>query len=191
MKLVLLRHGRTEANEKRLYCGFTDVPLSARGREELLELKKRAVYPDVSGMLKITSGMRRADETLELLFEVQPDVRISGLREMNFGRFEMHSYDELKEEADYQAWILDADGEIPAHGGESARQFRRRVLSAADGICGDALVICHGGVIAALMQAWFPEENKNMYQWQPAGGLGYVVEIQDNKYSYSHVSAEN
>ena len=28
MKILLLRHGITEANEKHLYCGSTDLPLS-------------------------------------------------------------------------------------------------------------------------------------------------------------------
>ena len=28
MRILLLRHGITEANEKHLYCGSTDLPLS-------------------------------------------------------------------------------------------------------------------------------------------------------------------
>jgi cysteine desulfurase/selenocysteine lyase len=35
--LLLLRHSLTEANERRIYCGSTDSPLSERGRRELLE----------------------------------------------------------------------------------------------------------------------------------------------------------
>ena len=30
--LYLLRHSLTEANERRLYCGWTDLPLSPAGR---------------------------------------------------------------------------------------------------------------------------------------------------------------
>ena len=32
MKILLLRHGLTEANERHLYCGSTDLPLSQIGR---------------------------------------------------------------------------------------------------------------------------------------------------------------
>ena len=31
MRILLLRHGITEANEKHLYCGSTDLPLSPAG----------------------------------------------------------------------------------------------------------------------------------------------------------------
>ena len=40
MKLILLRHGITEANEKRLYCGATDIGLSETGKAALLLRKK-------------------------------------------------------------------------------------------------------------------------------------------------------
>lgn len=36
MKLILIRHGKTEANEKHLYCGSTDVSLSESGIKELI-----------------------------------------------------------------------------------------------------------------------------------------------------------
>ena len=190
MKLILLRHGRTEANERRLYCGASDVPLSPRGREELLELKGRVAYPDTNGLQLVTSGMKRADETLELLFGVRPDVRERGFCEMNFGRFEMHSYDELKNDADYQAWIMNEDGTMPTPGGESSAQFRKRVFAAADALRGDTLVVCHGGVIAALMQRWFPDEGNNMYQWQPDSGQGYCVALDIGRSSYACIARE-
>jgi len=43
MKLILIRHGKTEANEKHLYCGSTDIPLSDGGKAELIE--KNGVSP--------------------------------------------------------------------------------------------------------------------------------------------------
>ena len=40
---------------------------------------------------------------------------------------------------------------------------------------GDTVLVTHGGVIAAIMEAVFPGEGKNRYQWQPRPGYGYVV----------------
>lgn len=177
MKLVLIRHGRTEANARRLYCGASDLPLTAEGRAELEALRARANYPDVRGLLKVSSGLRRADETMEILFGAAPELRAPGFREMDFGRFELKSYAELRDDPEYQAWIMDESGDLPTPGGESARAFRARVYAAADALDRDALVLCHGGVIAALMARWFPEEARNLYQWQPDGGLGYAVEL--------------
>ena len=34
MRIYLIRHGKTEANERRLYCGSTDLPLSRQGAAE-------------------------------------------------------------------------------------------------------------------------------------------------------------
>ena len=186
-----MRHGRTQANERRLYCGASDLCLSAGGRAELEELRGRVRYPSPEGLLRVSSGMRRADETMALLFALEPEARLEGLREMNFGRFELHSYEELKAEADYQAWISDASGTVSTPGGESSAEFRARVFAAADGLQQDALVVCHGGVIAALMARWFPEVGKNMYQWQPGFGLGYVVELEGAQRRFVPLLPEN
>ena len=35
MTIYLIRHGKTLANERRLYCGSTELSLSEQGREEL------------------------------------------------------------------------------------------------------------------------------------------------------------
>ena len=190
MKLVLLRHGRTAANEARLYCGATDVALSEAGRAQLMLRRERVRYPEVDGMLRVTSGMLRADETLRILFDAEPELRLPGLREMNFGRFEMHSYEQLKGDADYQKWIMDASGEVSTPGGESKRGFHLRVNAAFDALRQDALVVCHGGVIAARMGQLFPQENKNLYQWQPDSGLGYVLEEKGGAWSYTTIGEE-
>ena len=42
------------------------------------------------------------------------------------------------------------------------------------------MVITHGGVIAAVMEELFPEEQKNRYLWQPKPGHGYA--IRDGRY---------
>ncbi len=190
MRLVLLRHGMTPANEAHLYCGATDVALSARGREQLLARRLRVRYPALDGLIKITSGMLRTDETLQILFGAAPDRREPALREMDFGRFEMRSYLQLKEDADYQRWIADETGAVSTPGGESAAAFHRRVAAAFDALREDALVVCHGGVIAARMGQLFPEEGRNLYQWQPDFGLGYALVLERGAWSYAPIEEE-
>ena len=41
-ELVLVRHGFSEGNEQGLLSGWSDVPLTQRGREELRELRRTA-----------------------------------------------------------------------------------------------------------------------------------------------------
>ncbi|MBP5167526.1 MAG: histidine phosphatase family protein [Oscillospiraceae bacterium] len=190
MKLYLIRHGRTEASEKHLYCGSTDLPLSASGAEEVKRLALQGIYPDMSGCAVYTSGMLRADETLGLILGRVDRAVIPELREMDFGAFEMHSYDELKENTDYIAWISGDNEKNVCPGGESGELMTRRVKIALDRLLSegrDALVVSHGGPIAAIMAMLFPEEGKNRYQWQPSPGRGYAVSADGKSGSYTEI----
>ena len=171
MTIYLIRHGRTEANEKHLYCGSTDLPLSETGREELCKLKY-----DIQNVRFLTSGRLRTNETLRILFGDVPFEADPRFREVDFGSFEMHSYEELKDTPEYQAWLTgDNEANIPPKG-ESGAQMKKRVLEAFSEIKEDTCVITHGGVIAAIMEDRFPDEGKNRYQWQPKNGRGWLID---------------
>lgn len=170
MKIYLIRHGKTPANEQHLYCGSTDVALSEQGIEELCKLKYH-----VSNAEFVTSGMRRTEQTLHGLFgdvEHRVDIRF---REVDFGSFEMHSYAQLKDLPEYQQWIGGDNEQNVPPGGESGAQMKKRVLEAFSQIREDTVIVTHGGCIAAIMESLFPEEGKNRYQWQPENGRGYVI----------------
>ena len=170
MTIYLIRHGKTEANEKHLYCGSTDLSLSVAGREEL-----QNIHYDINNVRFITSGMKRTNETLRIMFGDVPYEVDPRFREVDFGIFEMHSYDELKDSRAYQDWLTgDNEANIPSHG-ESGAQMKVRALEAFSEIKEDICIITHGGVIATIMEHLFPGEGKNRYQWQPKPGHGYVI----------------
>ena len=170
MTIYLIRHGRTEANEKWLYCGSTDLSLSEKGREELAGFSY-----DIPNVRFLTSGMKRTNETLRLLFGDVPYEVDPRFREVDFGIFEMQSYSEIKDTPEFQAWVTgDNEANVP-HGGESGLQMKQRVLEAFADIREDTVLICHGGVIAAIMAHLFPEEHKSRYDWQPKNGKGYCL----------------
>ena len=171
MIIYLIRHGKTEANEKWLYCGSTDLPLSEKGREEL-----RRIHYGIKNVRFLTSGMKRTNETLHILFGDAHYEEDSRFREVDFGIFEMHSYSELKDTPDYQVWCTgDNEANVPPNG-ESGLQMKMRVLEAFSEIRESTVLVCHGGVIAAIMDSLFPEERKTRYAWQPEFGCGYVLE---------------
>ena len=171
MTIYLIRHGKTEANEKHLYCGSTDLPLSDAGKAELQNL-----HYDIENVRFLTSGMKRTNETLRILFGDVPFEVDPRFREVDFGIFEMHSYNQLKDTPEYQVRLAgDNEANIPPSG-ESGVQMKERVLQAFSEIKDDTCIIAHGGVIAAIMEHLFPEEQKNIYQWQPKPGCGYAVE---------------
>lgn len=183
MKLILIRHGNTEANEKHLYCGSTDLPLSEAGRAALAPRP----LPDLPDLRIVTSGLLRCEQTLEALYGDVPHEQDPAFREMDFGVFEMRSYEQMKDEPVYQAWISGDNEANVCPGGESGNQMKARVLEGltrlrADGR--DTLLVTHGGVIAAIMAYLFPEENKNRCQWQPVPGGGYIVDPANESYEH-------
>jgi broad specificity phosphatase PhoE len=187
MKLYLIRHGQTEANARNLYYGSSDLPLNESGVKGILERVNRGIYPPAQGLRRITSGLIRAQQTYKLIYdgldyEVEPDFN-----EMDFGDFEMHSYEELKTWPSYVQWISDYfKNRCP--NGESVEDMRARVYRALDRVLSagrDTLIVCHGGVIVAVMDRLFPNEGKNHYEWQPGSGEGYAVNINGAELSYS------
>ena len=172
MTIYLIRHGKTEANEKHLYCGSTDLPLSTTGTEEL-----QSIRYEIKNVRFLSSGMKRTNETLQILFGDVPYEAEPRFREVDFGIFEMHSYEELKDTPEYRAWLTgDNEKNIPPQG-ESGTQMKKRVLQAFSEITDDTCIITHGGVIATIMEHLFPGEGKNRYEWQPPNGCGYRIRV--------------
>lgn len=186
MTLHLIRHGKTDANEKRLYCGSTDIPLCENGIQELSDLKKQIAYPIAE--LVIVSGLLRTVQTANILFDNPAIIEIPALREICFGDFEMQSYEELKTVPSYQRWISQLNISAPP-GGESRPDFVKRVmrgLSEVESIirsksANNAIIVTHGGVIATIMEFLLPGQ-RDFYDWQPDCGKGLSLCTQSTHY---------
>jgi len=171
--ISLIRHGKTEANEKRLYCGHTDLELSPSGITELRELRKTVRYP--AGDNYVTTGFKRTVSTLYILYGEVDSNTVPELAEYDFGDFEMKSHEELQYLQSYLDWIEDEHASCP--NGESRTAFNARIIDGLEKlktISGKVVCICHGGVAASLMEAIFPGK-KGFYDWQPGFGRGYTV----------------
>ncbi len=185
-RICLIRHGVTEANQKRLYYGSSDIPLSKEGINAIQKLASEGIYPDDDNAKYYTTGMLRTEQTFSLIYGDCKREVLSFLRELDFGDFEMKGYEELKSDPDYQAWIRDTDGTVPPPGGERTCDFRSRVL---DGFAdllkkqreGMIVTVCHGGPIAEILQNAFPDEKASFYQWLPEPGHGYLLTAENGK----------
>lgn len=181
IKLVLLRHGATKANQEHRYLGRTDEALTEEGREELLENKKKNCYPGVD--ILFSGPMTRCLQTAELLYPELCPVTIPEWREIDFGAFEGKNYKELNGNPEYQAWI-DSGGTLPFPGGESREAFLSRCVAgfdrmrkhlaavtekASDKPC-TAGIIVHGGTIMALLSQYYGGE---YFDYQVQNGSGY------------------
>ena len=179
------RHAQTEGSLRNLYYGAADIPALP---ESLSELHRRAGdYP--TAQRYYTSGMLRTEQTLAAIYGNVPHTRLPGLREMDFGDFEMKSYEELKDTPAYQAWITDVEHNPCPHG-ESAPQVLRRSLAAIAPVVQrpeDAVCVIHGGVTAGLMMAWF---GGGRYDYSVSPGQGFQVTFREGQpVSYTRIPA--
>jgi alpha-ribazole phosphatase len=189
VEIHLIRHGKTSANEERLYCGQTDLPLSENGVAEIALLKSNGIYPLNAGMF-FTSGMLRSEQTLDIIYGKIDRSSVPGIAEFKFGLFEMKSHDELKNREDYQVWITDETGDAECPGGESKNSFVRRVIEGYSYILNiaqrsgsvSAFVSCHGGVIACIMELLQPKI-ANFHEWLPEPGHGYSLTYVSGRFS--------
>lgn len=200
--LHFIRHGTTEGNLKRWYYGHTDLPLLEEGKELLASLKKDNIYPIVHEADFYTSGLIRTEETFSIIFGEKEHGILEDFKEMYFGDYEKHSYEELKDIPEYQTWISDKTGNMAPPKGESPQVFRARVARGLKQLMGlhklkefsvrhagkeaHSVVVCHGGVISAVMAEIFPEEDKHFFAWIPEPGHGYTIKIEEGRpVSYS------
>ncbi len=197
-KIYFIRHGITEGNKNRWFYGAADISLAEEGREKLLRLKEEGVYPELPENTQfLTSELKRTEETLALLYGDVPHTKIPELNEMNFGEYECRRFEEMKDDPVFLKWGYDETGDAVLPGGESRNQFNARVAEGARRVVAlhrlkelevrhsgkDAvtMVVCHGGVISAVLHDFFPGEKATMWDWIPEPGSGYELEVRDGE----------
>ena len=195
--ILMLRHGITEGNKKKWFYGALDLHLLPEGKEALRSLRDAGVYPELPEHVQFfTTGLIRTEETLEVLFGEQPHEAISDLREMSFGECEGMTFDELKDAPAFQSWSYDETGEIAFPGGETRNGFTARVKRGTDDLVSRhhlkelevrhsgedvmTIMVCHGGVICAMMEHLFPKVKGDMWEWMMEPGSGYIIEMDKN-----------
>lgn len=170
--VALFRHGVTEENKRQAYLGWNDSPLCAESK--VLSITK-------SYQRYFSSDLQRCIRTAERLFPSTSPYLVKELREMNFGKWEGRTYNDLKENDLYRQWLEDPITHCPPDG-ETFQEFTQRVdrgwstfieqvLTSTQQSCA---VITHGGVIRYLLTKFAPHQ-KEFWSWQVNYDLGYEL----------------
>jgi broad specificity phosphatase PhoE len=158
-ELLFIRHPETAMAGT--FCGHSDPELNARGRVQLGELIDRLLTEKIA--VVYTSDLRRAHTTgmaIAEAFSVDCHVR-AALREINFGRWEGITWEEIERRDDMYArrWITEHP-RLPAPDGESFHDFERRVLDEVKFLSLEAkaadcciAVVTHAGVLRTVLCA--------------------------------------
>jgi broad specificity phosphatase PhoE len=154
-KLLLIRHGQTSWNARKIYCGARDIGLNAKGKKQAERLCRQLDQEVIHEVY--SSDKKRAVQTARIIFKKNKINRLAGLREMHFGVFEGLSHAQVlgKYPGIYSQWLKDPFS-ITMPKGESLRDFRKRVIIAMKKIAQahpkqKVAVVCHGGVIGIFL----------------------------------------
>jgi probable phosphoglycerate mutase len=152
--LIVVRHGRTEANASGLLLGRADPTLDATGRTQASAVAA-SVAPLARGTRIITSPLRRARETASLIAREGPVEIDERWIELDYGEYESTPIVDVPEET-WARWR--SDPTFAPDGGESIHSLAVRVAAACTELLldmeeRDVIVVTHVSPVKAAV-AW-------------------------------------
>lgn len=154
-RVILIRHGETNWSYRKRYCGFSDIELNEKGRQQARELHESFNKEKVNKVY--SSDMKRTLQFAEIVFKDVPIKSMADLRELNFGIFEGLTYQDIMEKYPkiYGKWLENPlDFAIPR--GESLHSMARRVKKALRSIVSHnrnktVAIFTHGGPLKVII----------------------------------------
>lgn len=149
-RLYLVRHAPTHA---KTMVGWTDVAADCSDERTFARLS--AHLPAEAAL--VSSDLSRAVATADRLAPRRRLAHHRGLRELNFGAWEMRSFAEIEaKDGERLHAFWDRPGEVCPPGGESWNALCERVETALEALLaavpGDLVVVSHFGPIVAAIQ---------------------------------------
>ena len=157
--LLFIRHAETDMAGR--FCGHSDPPINARGKQQIQALVE-SIEPKSIGAV-YCSDLRRAVTTAEVLAAASglSVVARRSLREIHFGDWEGMNWAEIeRRDATYAHEWLNAFPKLATPGGESFADFEVRIMAEVDTLVRLSkdqriAVVTHGGVMrVALQKLW-------------------------------------
>ncbi|HAV65177.1 MAG TPA: hypothetical protein DCY13_22750 [Verrucomicrobiales bacterium] len=156
-RLHLVRHGEVEESYHRIFGGRIDMNLSHRGQLQAVSVADH--FAPIALDAVYCSPMKRAQQTVQPLLAAKEmeATTLDGLREMDFGDWTGHRWEEIQQKFGVSAftWLEQIEnGRVP--GAETGDSLRSRIQPCIDRILNThpeqtVLVVCHGGVIRVVL----------------------------------------
>ena len=186
MQIIVVRHGQTEENAKRILMGHTPGKLSKLGirQAKALALKLKSMKID----LIISSDLKRAsDTTAEIIrYHKVPVVYTSELREQNYGVFSGRPLKELLD-AEIANGVKAVDFR-PARG-ESFADVKRRIAKFMKKLSrqyknSTILISAHAGIAQSLMSIYMGIPLDEMLKTNPKNTGFLILELSGGKIKF-------
>lgn len=179
--LILIRHGLTDDNLKKRYCGFLDTGLNKIGKAQA-----KAIKSELKG-LKIDrvfcSDLKRTWQTARIIFGKRYEiVKNPHLREINFGIWEGLSFQQIlkKYPRKYIKWLKNPFRvNIPQ--GEKMGHFIRRIKKELKNIVKKdknktVAIVSHSGVMRVILNTCLGIKKNSFWKIEIEPQVVYAVE---------------
>lgn len=151
--LYLIRHGETLFNQRKKIQGWCDSPLTKKGIEQAQAAA--LLIKDINFDHYYSSTSERCCDTLEILNNNAPYVRLKQLKERNFGYLEACDEDLVKNNSKGHFF----DDIYMMFGGESYQEVKERMVNILTSIMNKedhqkVLAVSHGAAIFAFLSSF-------------------------------------
>lgn len=168
-KIYLIRHGQTNANVEKRYCGQTDVELNYKGIRDTASLAKILKNASIDSI--VSSDLKRTTQTANIINQYH-NLQIefmSEFREINFGKFENLTFEQIGEiYPKEKEKMIEEKTNYNFLEGESLVELHNRVTKAFYKLVKDKpneniLIVSHGGVIRMILTEILSGDIKNYW----------------------------
>ncbi len=185
--LVLVRHGKSEWNEKGLWTGWRDIPLNSIGFDEAR--KTGESLTDIKFDYAYTSSLTRAKQTLEEILKVikqnPPIIENQALNERDYGDYTEKNKWQIKEEVGEEEFQkIRRSWDYPPPNGESLKMVYERAVPYFQKEIEpklredkNVLIAAHGNSLRALVKYLEKIPDEKIAELEIGTGEAYVYKI--------------
>jgi len=189
-KLVLVRHGQSQWNEKGLWQGWKDIDLTDKGIEQAKETGKQ--LKDIILDYAYSSPLIRASRTLDQILETMdqkelPVTKNHALTEKHYGIYAgKNKWQVKKEVGEEQFQVIRRSWDYQTPEGESMKQVYERLIpyyekeilpKLKEGK--NVIVASHGNTLRCLVKFLDNLSEDEVAKFEFGIGEGYVYEINE------------
>ena len=153
--IYLVRHGESEANINKKFCGITDVELSGTGIKQAINAGEKLKEETIHNIF--SSPLRRAQNTAEIIagiigFNKNNIIIENCITEVNFGIFENLTWEEIETQYadEIERWMkFKHKYKFPK--GEGYDDIIERISDFIDNVPDNSLIVTHFGVIQSML----------------------------------------
>jgi broad specificity phosphatase PhoE len=189
MKLIIVRHGQTEENVKKIIQGHKYGRLTEYGKEQAKKAGERLKNEKID--IIYVSDLQRTIDTANEIIKYHKNTQViyePRIREKGWGEFEGKTGEYLKKyikenNLDYH--------KFKPGGGESYDEFRNRIIDFYDYLVNKyendtILLVSHSGAISNMLLHIFSDSVENYRKYHPENTAITILEIEGKKLKKTH-----